>query len=189
MTKYYFINRGETVSMYSTEMKNMDNEASMRKKIGDKVDFRIILKRYNVDLLNGEIANNMAARKFFRDNRKILRETKNVAGQFYRSRFLSNSRKLGTKVQSIQIEGLKVNTECTCGFWSVSICLAFPFWKSRPLYLGSKVYPDPSAKVIKKKYEGEIYEVSLVDNGLYVKNYLGSLRLPSGSFDIDIARM
>ncbi|KAI9359732.1 hypothetical protein BD770DRAFT_442327 [Pilaira anomala] len=36
--------------------------------------------------------------------------------------------------------------------------------------------------------EGEIHEVSLVDNGLYVDNRVGSLRLPGGTFDIDIAR-
>ncbi|CEP18427.1 hypothetical protein [Parasitella parasitica] len=34
--------------------------------------------------------------------------------------------------------------------------------------------------------EGEVAEVSLVDNGLYVNNPLGSLRLPSGTYDIEM---
>lgn len=123
-------------------MKNVGSESSTRKKIGDKVDFRMILKRYNVDLLNGEIASNSSHSKYFNDYRKMLRETKNIADQFYRSRFLPDSRKLKLKVQSIQIA-------CT---------------------------------------EGKISEVSLVENGLYVNNHVGSLRLPGGTFDIDIAR-
>lgn len=120
----------------------MNNDTGARKKIGDKVDFRVIMKRYDVDLLNGEIASNATGAKYFHDNRKILRETKNITDQFYRSQFLSNSKKMKTKVQSIQIAGT----------------------------------------------EGEVAEVSLVDNGLYVNNRIGSLRLPSGIFDLGVAR-
>jgi hypothetical protein len=118
------------------------NEDSTKKKIGDKVDFRITLKRYNIDLLNGEIASKTTGSKYFHDNRKIIRETKNIADQFYRSRYLTNSKKMKIKAQSIQIAGT----------------------------------------------EGEIAEVSLVENGLYINDRLGSLRLPSGPNDIDITR-
>jgi hypothetical protein len=106
------------------------------------VDFRITLKRYNIDLLNGEIASKTTGSKYFHDNRKIIRETKNIADQFYRSRYLTNSKKMKIKAQSIQIAGT----------------------------------------------EGEIAEVSLVENGLYINDRLGSLRLPSGPNDIDITR-
>lgn len=70
MTKSCFTNRGETISTYSTDVKNMNNETGTRKKIGDKVDFRVILRGYNVDLLNGEIASNTTGTKYFHDSRK-----------------------------------------------------------------------------------------------------------------------
>ncbi|CEG75831.1 hypothetical protein RMATCC62417_10811 [Rhizopus microsporus] len=120
----------------------MGNDACARKKVDDKVNFRVVMKRYDVDLLNGEIASNTRAAKCFHGNRKIVRETKNIANQFYLSRFFSNARKMKIKVQFIQIAGT----------------------------------------------EGGVAEVSLVDNGLYINNRLGFLRLLSGTFDLDVAR-
>ncbi|KAI9271225.1 hypothetical protein EDC94DRAFT_597529 [Helicostylum pulchrum] len=64
---------GETVSVYSAEVKNMGETSSSRKKIGDKLDFRIVIKIYNIDLLNGEVASNTTVTKYFHDNRKLIR--------------------------------------------------------------------------------------------------------------------
>lgn len=72
-TKSCFINRGETVSVYSAEVKNMGETSSSRKKIGDKLDFRIVVKIYNIDLLNGEVSSNTTVTKYFHDNRKLIR--------------------------------------------------------------------------------------------------------------------
>lgn len=120
----------------------MTKNNNIRRKIGDKVNFRIRMKIFNVDLLNGEVASGTSSAKYFHDNREILRETKSIADQFCRSRFSANSKKMKIKACSIKIAGT----------------------------------------------EGGIVEVSLVDDGLYLNNHLGSLRWPIGVAEFDAIR-
>lgn len=101
-----------------------------------------MLKKYNVDLLNGEVASNTVGTLYSHDIKKIVRETKNIADLVCHSRFVSGTKKLKTKAQSIQIAGSK----------------------------------------------GEAAEVKLVDDVLYVNNRLGSLRLPSGVYDLELTK-
>lgn len=128
--------------VYSTETKTTQH-GEERKKIGDKIDFRVVDKVDDIDLINGEIASVTDPHKYFQDDRKIIREGKNMNDYFYRSPYLTTTQKESVKATCIQIMGT----------------------------------------------EGEITSLRLVDDGLYVNNYLGSLRLPSGEADLKNVRV
>jgi hypothetical protein len=114
--------------------------------IGDKIDLRICTQSSHgrvVDLACVEFAKNNHDNKFYSDHRKVLREGKTVADQFYRFPGLKSREKKNIAGCCMQIAGV----------------------------------------------EGQVMNVHLVDQGLYVASRLGSLRLPSSQIEMRKTRV
>ncbi|CAO3646502.1 unnamed protein product [Mucor hiemalis] len=132
-------NKGDSVAKDSSNSKKNSQQGG-GVAIGDKIDLRICTQSSHgiaVNLACVEFAKNNRDDKFYSDHRKILREGKAVADQFYSFPSLTSREKRNVAGCWIQIAAV----------------------------------------------EGQVMNVKLVDQGLYVASRIGSLRLPSSQVE------